>query len=102
MLQLQAGGRIMGPPSLRSVVLPGLVDPAVPLEPSAEAKANKTRTRWCRAERRCDQCLQTGHFRADCPDSASEAERQQALNEFSAWLKHDAKGKTPAKKGFRK
>ena len=74
--------------------------PSRPSGASEEAKAKKSRTKWCRAERRCDKCLQPGHFRADCPDSASEADREKALTAFYAWQKQDSKGK--AKKNFHK
>ena len=71
---------------------------------SSESKQAKRRTKWCRAEKRCDNCFQKGHFRADCPDTATEAERQQALTEFGAWQKSEAKGKAKAfpRKDFQK
>ena len=71
--------------------------------PSHQANPNKLRTKWCREQKRCDKCFQDGHFRADCPDTATEAERASALEAFAAWQKQYAKGKRPmSKKHFRK
>ena len=71
--------------------------PSQPSNPPADAakKAAKLRTKWCRAARR------TGHFRADCPGTATEAERQHCLSSFSDWKKSQQKRKGPGKKPFR-
>ena len=65
-------------------------DSSNPRETDAEAQAwfwKKQQTTWCRKTHRCDECLQLGHNKADCPDTAKSDEKDAALDEFQKWRK---------------
>ena len=53
------------------------------------------RTMWCRAERRCDNCLQQGHIRASCPNAATTEQQYQALQAYAARKKSTVKATSP-------